>query len=137
MTTDITTETFNAPTKATPKPRGNLSKAVVQQLVTTATPEQIDALFTGKGNKPCTLVSRARAVEVLALTGAKKKAIEEYAYPVKRKPRKASVKKGTVAIAKINKDTYKDLSNDKLVTSIQELTKQVQAMKDQLNDRLK
>lgn len=138
MTTDTTPESFDAPFKAKPtaKPRGNLSKSVVQELVSSASPEQIEALFTGKDNKPCTLVSRARTVEVLGLTGAKKKAVEEYTYP-KRKSRKASVKKGTVSKATITKEAYKDLSNDKLITSIKELSKQLQAMKDQLNDRLK
>ena len=73
----------------TTKPRGNLSKAVVLELVKDATPEQINALFTSpKTNKPTSLASRARTVELLALTGAKKKAVEEYAYPTKRKPRK-------------------------------------------------
>ena len=67
----------------TTKPRGNLSKAVVLELVKDATPEQVATLFTGKDNKPCTLVSRKRAVEVLSLTGAKKKAVEDFVYPPK------------------------------------------------------
>lgn len=135
MTTNTTTETLNVPTKATPKPKGNLSKAVVQQLVETATPEQIATLFTGKGNKPCTLVSRARAVEVLALTGAKKKAIEEYTYPVKRKSRKAVVK--VASSTAVSKDDYKDFSNDKLINSIKEYKNKLKAMEEQLADRLK
>ena len=68
----------------TTKPRGNLSKAVVLELVKDATPEQINALFTSpKTNKPTSLASRARTVELLALTGAKKKAVEDFVYPPK------------------------------------------------------
>lgn len=56
------------------KPKGNLTKAVVMELVKDATPEQISTLFTSpKTNQVVGLASRARTVEVLALTGAKKK----------------------------------------------------------------
>jgi hypothetical protein len=116
----------------TTKPRGNLSKTVVLELVKDATPEQINALFTGKDNKPCTLVSRARTVELLALTGTKKKAVEEYTYPAKPKTRKASIKRGTVS-----KADYTGLSNDKLINSIKDMSVQLQALKDELNNRLK
>jgi len=105
----------------TTKPRGNLSKAVVLELVKDATPEQVATLFTGKDNKPCTLVSRKRAVEVLSLTGAKKKAVEEYTYPAKRKPRKAILKRGTDSNT-VNKDNYKS---------------KLKAMEEQLAERLK
>ena len=120
----------------TTKPRGNLSKAVVLELVKDATPEQVATLFTGKDNKPCTLVSRKRAVEVLSLTGAKKKAVEEYTYPAKRKSRKIVVKRGTDSTT-VSKDDYKDLSNDKLISSIKEFKNKLKAMEDQLADRLK
>ena len=111
--------------------KGNLSKAVVTELVKDATPEQIATLFTGKNGKPCTLVSRARTVEVLGLTTTKKKAVEEYTYPVKRKPRKTVSK-----VATTSKD-YSSISNDKLISTIKELTVQLQALKDELNNRLK
>ena len=120
----------------TTKPRGNLSKAVVLELVKDATPEQVATLFTGKDNKPCTLVSRKRAVEVLSLTGAKKKAVEEYTYPAKRKSRKVVVKRGTDSTT-VSKEDYKDLSNDKLISSIKEFKNKLKAMEDQLADRLK
>ena len=120
----------------TTKPRGNLSKAVVLELVKDATPEQVATLFTGKDNKPCTLVSRKRTVELLALTGAKKKAVEEYTYPAKRKSRKVVVKRGTDSTT-VSKDDYKDFSNDKLVNSIKEFKNKLKAMEDQLADRLK
>ena len=120
----------------TTKPRGNLSKAVVLELVKDATPEQVATLFIGKDNKPCTLVSRKRAVEVLSLTGAKKKAVEEYTYPAKRKPRKAILKRGTDSNT-VNKDNYKDLSNDKLISSIKEYKSKLKAMEEQLAERLK
>jgi hypothetical protein len=118
--------------------KGNLNKYVVADLVKDVTPEQLNALFTSqKTGKACGLVSRARTVELLKLTDDTKKAVEEYTYPTKPKPRKETVKRGSVSQGTINKDTYKEMSNDKLVTSIQELSKQLQAMKDQLNDRLK
>ena len=120
----------------TTKPRGNLSKAVVLELVKDATPEQVATLFIGKDNKPCTLVSRKRAVEVLSLTGAKKKAVEEYTYPAKRKSRKVVVKRGTDSTT-VSKEDYKDLSNDKLISSIKEFKNKLKAMEDQLADRLK
>jgi len=121
----------------TTKPRGNLSKAVVLELVKDATPEQINALFTSpKTNKPTSLASRARTVELLALTGAKKKAVEEYAYPTKRKSRKAVVKVGTSSTT-VSKDDYKEFSNDKLVNSIKEYKNKLKAMEEQLADRLK
>lgn len=114
-------------------PKGNLNKAVVMELVKDATPDQLNALFTSqKTGKACGLASRARTVELLQLTGARKKSVEEYTYPTKRKPRKATVSRGTVS-----KADYKDLSNDKLITSIKDLSNQLQAMKDQLADRLK
>jgi len=119
------------------KPMGNLTKAVVLELVKDATPEQIDALFTSpKTNQIVGLASRARTVELLGLTGAKRKAVEEYTYPAKRKPRKVVVKRGTESKS-MSKDDYKNLSNDKLISSIKDLTNQLQAMKDQLADRLK
>ena len=120
----------------TTKPRGNLSKAVVLELVKDATPEQVATLFTGKDNKPCTLVSRKRTVELLALTGAKKKAVEEYVYPRKPKPRKAVVKRGTDSNT-VSKDDYKNLSNDKLISSIKEYKSKLKAMEEQLAERLK
>ena len=120
----------------TTKPRGNLSKAVVLELVKDATPEQIATLFTGKNNKPCTFASRKRTVEVLSLTGAKKKAVEEYTYPAKRKPRKAVIKRGTDSNT-VNKADYKDLSNDKLISSIKEFKNKLIAMEEQLSERLK
>ena len=121
----------------TTKPRGNLSKAVVLELVKDATPEQIDALFTSpKTNQIVGLASRARTVELLALTGAKKKAVEEYTYPAKRKSRKVVVKRGTDSTT-VSKDDYKDFSNDKLVNSIKEFKNKLKAMEDQLADRLK
>lgn len=123
--------------KATTKPRGNLSKSVVLELVKDATPEQINTLFTSpKTNKPTSLASRSRTVEVLALTGNKKKVIEEYVYPSKPKPRKSVVKKGTDS-NKVSKDDYKDMSNDKLINSIKEYKSKLKAMEDQLADRLK
>ena len=119
------------------KPMGNLTKAVVLELVKDATPEQIDALFTSpKTTQIVGLASRARTVELLGLTGAKRKAVEEYTYPAKRKPRKVVVKRGTESKS-MSKDDYKNLSNDKLISSIKDLTNQLQAMKDQLADRLK
>jgi len=121
----------------TTKPRGNLSKAVVLELVKDATPEQINALFTSpKTNKATSLASRARTVELLALTGAKKKAVEEYAYPTKRKPRKTVVKAGTSSTT-VSKDDYKEFTNDKLINSIKEYKNKLKAMEDQLADRLK
>jgi len=121
----------------TTKPRGNLSKAVVLELVKDATPEQINALFTSpKTNKPTSLASRSRTVQLLALTGAKKKAVEEYIYPTKRKPRKAVVKVGTSSTT-VSKDDYKEYSNDKLVNSIKEYKNKLKAMEEQLADRLK
>ena len=121
----------------TTKPRGNLSKAVVLELVKDATPEQINALFASpKTNKPTSLASRARTVELLALTGAKKKAVEEYAYPTKRKPRKTVVKAGTSSTT-VSKDDYKEFTNDKLINSIKEYKNKLKAMEDQLADRLK
>ena len=121
----------------TTKPRGNLSKAVVLELVKDATPEQINALFTSpKTNKPTSLASRARTVELLALTGAKKKAVEEYTYPAKRKPRKAILKRGTDSNT-VNRDNYEDLSNDKLISSIKEYKSKHKAMEEQLAERLK
>lgn len=139
MTTDTTSEAVKAPTSGNAKkPKGNLTKAVVTELVKDATPEQISNLFISpKTKQVCGLVSRSRTIEILGLTGAKKKAVEDFTYPAKRKPRKVVVKRGTESQSTITKDTYKDFSNDKLVTSIQELSKQLQAMKDQLNDRLK
>ena len=119
------------------KPKGNLTKAVVMELVKDATPEQIEALFTSpKTNKPTSLASRARTVELLALTGAKKKAVEEYAYPTKRKPRKTVVKAGTSSTT-VSKDDYKEFTNDKLINSIKEYKNKLKAMEDQLADRLK
>ena len=48
----------------TTKPRGNLSKAVVLELVKDATPEQINALFTSpKTNKPTSLERWIRKFE--------------------------------------------------------------------------
>ena len=121
----------------TTKPRGNLSKAVVLELVKDATPEQINALFTSpKTNKVVGLASRSRTVELLGLTGAKKKAVEEYTYPAKRKPRKAILKRGTDSNT-VNKDNYKDLSNDKLISSIKEYKSKLKAMEEQLAERLK
>ena len=121
----------------TTKPRGNLSKAVVLELVKDATPEQITALFISpKTNQICGLVSRARVVEVLGLTGDEKKAVEEYTYPAKRKPRKAILKRGTDSNT-VNKDNYKDLSNDKLISSIKEYKSKLKAMEEQLAERLK
>ena len=53
--------------------KGNLTKAVVTELVKDATPEQIDAIFiSSKTNQICGLVSRTRVIEQLHLTGAKK-----------------------------------------------------------------
>ena len=119
------------------KPKGNLTKAVVMELVKDATPEQISTLFTSpKTNQVVGLASRARTVEVLALTGAKKKAVEEYTYPAKRKPRKAILKRGTDSNT-VNKDNYKDLSNDKLISSIKEYKSKLKAMEEQLAEGLK
>ena len=119
------------------KPKGNLTKAVVMELVKDATPEQIEALFTSpKTNKVVGLASRSRTVELLGLTGAKKKAVEEYTYPAKRKPRKAILKRGTDSNT-VNKDNYKDLSNDKLISSIKEYKSKLKAMEEQLAERLK
>lgn len=119
------------------KPKGNLTKAVVMELVKDATPEQIEALFTSpKTNKVVGLASRSRTVELLGLTGAKKKAVEEYTYPAKRKPRKAIFKRGTNSNT-VNKDDYKDLSNDKLISSIKEYKSKLKAMEEQLAERLK
>ena len=119
------------------KPTGNLTKAVVLELVKDATPEQINALFTSpKTNKPTSLASRARTVELLALTGVKKKAVEEYVYPTKRKPRKTVVKAGTSSTT-VSKDDYKEFTNDKLINSIKEYKNKLKAMEDQLADRLK
>jgi hypothetical protein len=121
----------------TTRPKGNLTKAVVMELVKNATPEQITALFTSpKTNKVVGLVSRARTIEVLGLTGDNKKAVEEYTYPIKRKPRTAIVKRGTDAKT-VTKDAYKDYSNDKLISSIKEFKNKLKAMEDQLADRLK
>ena len=119
------------------KPKGNLTKAVVMELVKDATPEQIEALFTSpKTNKVVGLASRSRTVELLGLTGAKKKAVEEYTYPAKRKSRKVVVKPGTDSTT-VSKEDYKDLSNDKLISSIKEFKNKLKAMEDQLADRLK
>lgn len=119
------------------KPKGNLTKSVVMELVKDATPEQIQTLFTSpKTNKVVGLASRARTVEVLSLTGAKKKAVEEYTYPAKRKPRKAILKRGTDSNT-VNKDNYKYLSNDKLISSIKEYKSKLKAMEEQLSERLK
>ena len=119
------------------KPKGNLTKAVVMELVKDATPEQIEALFTSpKTNKVVGLASRSRNVELLGLTGAKKKAVEDYTYPAKRKPRKAILKRGTDSNT-VNKDNYKDLSNDKLISSIKEYKSKLKAMEEQLAERLK
>ena len=119
------------------KPKGNLTKAVVMELVKDATPEQISTLFTSpKTNQVVGLASRARTVEVLALTGAKKKAVEEYTYPAKRKSRKIVVKRGTDSTT-VSKEDYTDLSNDKLISSIKEFKNKLKAMEDQLADRLK
>lgn len=113
--------------------KGNLNKYVVAELVKDVTPEQLETLFTSqKTGKACGLVSRARTVELLQLTGATKKAVEEYTYPTKPKPRKETVKRGTVA-----KVDYKNLSNDKLIYSIKDLSNQLQALKDELANRLK
>jgi hypothetical protein len=119
------------------KPRGNLTKAVVLELVKDATPEKIEALFTSpKTNQVVPFASRSRTVEVLELTGAKKKAVEEYVYPTKRKSRKVVVKRGTDSKT-VSKDDYKDLSNDKLISSIKEFKSKLKAMEEQLADRLK
>lgn len=113
--------------------KGNLTKAVVTELVKDADQTAIEALFTSpKTNKPCALVSRARVVEALQLTGTKKKAVEEYTYPAKPKARKATIKRGTVS-----KADYTGLSNDKLINSIKDVSVQLQALKDELNNRLK
>ena len=113
--------------------KGNLTKAVVTELVKDATPEQIDAIFiSSKTNQICGLVSRTRVIEQLQLTGAKKKAVEEYTYPTKPKPRKVVVKRTATS-----KGNYSSLSNDKLINSIKELTVQLQALKDELNNRIK
>ncbi len=117
--------------------KGNLSKSVVTELVKSATPEQITALFISpKTNQICGLVSRARVVEVLGLTGDEKKAVEEYTYPAKRKSRKVVVKRNAVD-KPVTKDDYKDFSNDKLISSIKEFKIKLKAMEDQLAERLK
>ena len=82
------------------------------------------------------MASRSRTVELLGLTGAKKKAVEEYTYPAKRKSRKVVVKRGTDSTT-VSKEDYKDLSNDKLISSIKEFKNKLKAMEDQLADRLK
>ena len=62
--------------------------------------------------------------------------IHLYTYPAKRKPRKAIVKRGTDSNT-VSKDDYKDLSNDKLISSIKEYKAKLKAMEEQLSERLK
>ena len=111
---------------------GNLSKNVVIDLVKDATPEQIATLFTAKNGKPCTLASRARTIEILGLTGAKKKAVEEYVPPAKPKKRKTVVKRGTASAL-----DYSKLSSDKLFADIKATNAKLTALKKELNNRLK
>lgn len=113
--------------------KGNLSKSVVTELVKSATPEQITALFVSpKTKQVCGLVSRARVVEVLGLTGDEKNAVEEYTYPIKRKPRVAIVKRTTAT-----KEDFAKLSNDNLINTIKDLNRQLDALKAELANRLK
>lgn len=131
------TATTPLKTKQIVKPKGNLTKAVVMQLVKDATPEQIQALFTSpKNNQVVGLASRSRTIEVFGLTGLAKKAVEEYTYPAKPKPRKVVVKRNAIENP-ITKNDYKDFSNDKLIGSIKEFKIKLKAMEDQLADRLK
>lgn len=108
--------------------KGNLNKTVVVEIVKDVNTEQLETLFTSKKTgKACGLASRARTVEVLGLTGAKKKAIEEYTYPSKPKKRKAVV----------NNLDYSKLKNDNLLEEIKLTNTKLNALKKELSNRTK
>lgn len=133
----MTTATSPFKAKQIVKPKGNLTKAVVMQLVPDVDTEKLQALFTSpKNNQVVGFASRARTIEVLGLSGLTQKAVEEYTYPPKRKPRKVVVKRNAVE-KPVTKDDYKDFSNDKLISSIKEFKIKLKAMEDQLAERLK
>ena len=113
-----------------------ITKDTLNQLVSGLDQYKVNALYTAESGKPAPMQSKTKLITELGLTGAKKKAVEEYTYPAKRKPRKAILKRGTDSNT-VNKDNYKDLSNDKLISSIKEYKSKLKAMEEQLAERLK
>ena len=113
-----------------------ITKDTLNQLVSGLDQDKVNALYTSESGKPAPMQSKVKLIQALDLTGAKKKAVEEYVYPRKPKPRKAVVKRGTDSNT-VSKDDYKDLSNDKLISSIKEYKAKLKAMEEQLAERLK
>ena len=114
----------------------SITKATLNELVTGLNQDTVNSLFVADSGKPAPMQSKTKLIQALGLTGAKKKAVEEYAYPTKRKPRKTVVKAGTSSTT-VSKDDYKEFTNDKLINSIKEYKNKLKAMEDQLADRLK
>ena len=114
----------------------SITKVTLNELVKDLNQDTVNSLFIAESGKPAPMQSKTKLIKALGLTGAKKKAVEEYTYPAKRKPRKAIVKRGTDSNT-VSKDDYKDLSNDKLISSIKEYKAKLKAMEEQLSERLK
>ena len=114
----------------------SITKVTLNELVKDLNQDTVNSLFIAESGKPAPMQSKTKLIKALGLTGAKKKAVEEYTYPAKRKPRKAILKRGTDSNT-VNKDNYKDLSNDKLISSIKEYKSKLKAMEEQLAERLK
>lgn len=60
-----------------------ITKDTLNQLVSGLDQDKVNALYTAKSGKPAPMQSKTKLITELGLTGAKKKAVEDFVYPPK------------------------------------------------------
>ena len=61
----------------------SITKDTLNQLVSGLDQDKVNALYTAKSGKPAPMQSKTKLITELGLTGAKKKAVEDFVYPPK------------------------------------------------------
>ena len=69
----------------TQRKQATITKKTLNELVSGLDQTKVDALFLKDNGKPAPMQSKVKLIKALALTGSKKKAVEDFVYPPKAK----------------------------------------------------
>lgn len=61
----------------------SITKSTLNELVTGLNQDTVNSLFVSNSGKPAPMQPKAKLIQELGLTGAKKKAVEDFVYPPK------------------------------------------------------
>lgn len=94
----------------------SITKATLNELVTGLKQDTVNSLFVADSGKPAPMQSKTKLIQALGLTGAKKKAVEDFVYPPKEKKAVSDMTANqlTNAIKSLN-DQIKKLQDEKKV----------------------